>query len=115
MISACDSLTEQEKSYLKKVEEFCHAEVVPHCEQWEKDEQLPLDIFTKAGKIGLTGLTAPTDLGGLALSYTAYVLVIREIARHHAALAMDMAAHNSLCLGHILHFGSDTQKKKYIP
>ena len=107
--------TPRERVILQQVADFCRAEVDPLCEQWEREEQLPRAIFTKAGKLGLMGLMAPPELGGLGVSFTAYTQIIVELAQHCAALALDIATHNSLCLGHILTFGSEAQKRTCVP
>jgi hypothetical protein len=108
-------LNERERALLKRVADFCRDEVLPHCEQWEKEEHLPRGIFTKAGQLGLLGITAPQALGGQGMSQVAYASIIKELAQHHGALALNIAAHNALCVGHILSAGSDAQKQGYLP
>ena len=108
-------LTEADRQYLARVEEFCREKVDPHCAAWDDDENLPREIFTEAGKLGLLGMTAPADLGGRAMSFIAYAHAIAALGSHCAALAMDIAAHNALSLGHILTFGSESQRKRYVP
>jgi alkylation response protein AidB-like acyl-CoA dehydrogenase len=73
------------------------------------------ELFTEAGRLGLLGMTAPADLGGRAMSFVAYIHTIMALGRHCAALALDIAAHNALSVGHILTFGSDGQKRRYVP
>jgi len=109
------SLNERERALLNRVAEFCRTEVRPNCERWEQEEDLPREIFSQAGQLGLLGITTPIELGGQGLSTVAYALIIEEIARHHGALALDIAAHNALCVGHILRAGSDAQKRSAIP
>ena len=75
-----EQLSPAEKSFLRKVEDFAATEVAPHGEAWEKQEQLPRDIFTKAGRLGLLGMTAPRRLGGRGFGYVTYALAVREIA-----------------------------------
>ena len=108
-------LNERESAFLSQAAEFCHTHVTPACEQWEKEEFLPREIFTQAGSAGLMGMTLSPELGGQGLSFVAYVQVIIELAQHYAALALDIATHNSLCIGHILTFGSKAQKQRYLP
>jgi len=110
-----DNLTDKERTFLRRAADFCRTEVLPHCEQWEKEENLPREVFTKAGQLGFLGMTVPSRFGGQGLSYVAYVLIIKEIAQHHGALALDIAAHNALCVGHILSAGSDAQRQTYLP
>lgn len=104
-----DMLDSREQAFLEEVAAFCKTEVAPYCEAWEKAEQFPREIFTKAARIGLMGATAPEQFGGKGLRLVAHVLAMREVARHFGALGIDLAAHNSLCLGHILGFCSDEQ------
>ena len=108
-------LTDADRQYLGRIEEFCRGRVDPHCAAWDEDENLPREIFSEAGKLGLLGMTAPADLGGRAMSFVAYARVIAGVGAHCAALAMDIAAHNALSLGHILTFGSESQRKRYVP
>lgn len=108
-------LTDADRQYLRRVEEFCREKVDPHCAKWDDEENLPREVFTDAGRLGLLGMTAPANLGGRAMSFVAYVHVIMALGRHCAALGLDIAAHNALALGHILTFGSDSQRNRYIP
>jgi len=109
------SLNEREQALLDRVREFCATDVLPNCEKWEQDEDLPRDIFSKAGRLGLMGINTPVDLGGQGLTVLASAWIVREIGQHHAALALDIAAHNALCVGHILQAGSDAQKRRVFP
>jgi len=108
-------LNPREQDVFKQVVEFCQKEVAPYCEQWEKDENLPREIFTKAGKLGLMGMNTAPALGGLGLRYVASALIVQEMAKYYAALALDIAAHNALSVGHIVAFGSEEQKKRVVP
>jgi alkylation response protein AidB-like acyl-CoA dehydrogenase len=108
-------LTEADLQYLRRVEEFCREKVDPHCASWDDQENLPREVFTDAGRLGLLGMTAPADLGGRAMSFVAYARVLMTLGGHSAALAMDIAAHNALSLGHVLRFGSDSQRRRFVP
>jgi len=110
-----DYLQPAELDYLKKSTAFCHAEIAPYAAAWEEQEELPRDLFTKAGKAGLMGMLAPKAVGGQELSMLCFCLVIEEISRHCGAFAMNMAAHNALCVGHPLGYASDELKKKMFP
>jgi alkylation response protein AidB-like acyl-CoA dehydrogenase len=89
-------LSNEECSFLDLVAEFARNEVMPHADQWDHDENLPREIFTKAGKIGLMGMVAPKEYGGRGMSYVAAALVIKELGKAYVALSMDIAAHNAL-------------------
>ncbi len=108
-------LDDQQRTFLDNVAKFCQEEVAPHADQWDHDEKLPREIFTKAGKIGLMGMVAPKEYGGRGLSYVVAALAIKEMAKHFAALSMDIAAHNALAVGQINQFGTEEQKRAYLP
>jgi alkylation response protein AidB-like acyl-CoA dehydrogenase len=110
-----DHISRAEAAFLARVNEFVRSAVAPHAETWERAEELPRKIFTAAGKVGLMGVTVPRKWGGQGLGYVAYALAIREIARHQAALAIDIAAHNALSVGQILGHGTPAQLKRVFP
>lgn len=105
-------LSPAELTFLKKVAAFAETEIAPHANEWENNEELPRAAFMKAGKLGLLGVTAPRSLGGLGFGYAAYALAIRELAKHQAAFAIDLAAHNALGSGHLIAAGSPAQLKR---
>lgn len=82
---------------------------------WDEDQKFPLHIFKEMGKLGLMGVVVPEQYGGAGLSYTEYVHIIIEISKVCGSIGLSVAAHNSLCTGHILAFGNEEQKKKYLP
>lgn len=108
-------LDDESRAFLASVEEFNRTEVAPFADRWDHDEQLPREIFTKAGKIGLMGMVAPKEYGGRGLSYVTAALAVKELGKAYASLAMDIAAHNALAVGQINMFGTDEQKRAYIP
>lgn len=110
-----DYLQPNELAFLKKAAEFCRTEIAPHTTVWEEQEELPRELFAKAGKAGLMGMLAPKAAGGQGLSMLCFCLVIEEIARHCGAFAMNMAAHNALCVGHPLGFASEELKRRIFP
>src|SRR6267143_1830921 len=109
-----EPLDERERAFLSQVAGFCRTHIDPACEQGEKEENLTREVFTQAGNVGLMGMLVSPGLGGQGLSFVAYVHVIIELAQHYAALALDIATHNSLCIGHILVFGSEAQKRRCL-
>jgi alkylation response protein AidB-like acyl-CoA dehydrogenase len=108
-------LDDNSRAFLNQVEQFAQTEVAPYADQWDHDEKLPREIFTKAGKLGLMGMVAPKKYGGRGLTYVTAAFAIKQLAKHYAALAMDIAAHNALAVGQINDFGSDEQKNAYLP
>jgi alkylation response protein AidB-like acyl-CoA dehydrogenase len=110
-----DQINTVEAGFLESVATFGATEVAPEADRWEREEELPRTIFTRAGQLGLMGMLAPPRQGGRGLSYVAYALAIREIARYQAALAIDLAAHNALSVGHILSQGTPAQLARVFP
>ncbi len=108
-------LTEEQQQVKRSVREFAEAEIKPHVMEWDESQQLPREIFTKMGEMGLTGVIFPEEYGGAGMGYVEYATVIEEIARVDGSIGLSMAAHNSLCTNHIFQYGSEEQRKKYVP
>jgi alkylation response protein AidB-like acyl-CoA dehydrogenase len=83
--------------------------------QWDEQQEFPHELFKELGRLGMMGVVVPEAYGGSGLSYTEYVTIIVEIAKVCGGIGLSLAAHNSLCTGHILSFGSEEQKQKYLP
>lgn len=107
-----DELTQQVASTAR---DFALQYIKPHVMEWDESQQFPQHIFKELGKLGLMGIMVPEEYGGSGLSYIEYVTVIQEIARVCGSIGLSLAAHNSLCTGHILAFGNEEQKRKYLP
>src|SRR2546422_800499 len=107
-------LTEEQKQIRKTVREFAEKEIRPHVMEWDEAQQFPSEIISKLGQMGLMGVTFPTEYGGAGLGYVEYVGVIEELARVDGSVAIILAAHTSLCSGHIYLAGSEEQKRKYL-
>ena len=95
--------------------DFAHQYIKPHLMEWDESQEFPLHIFKEMGKLGLMGVLVPEEYGGTGLGYFEYSVAIQEIAKVCGSIGLSLAAHNSLCTGHILTFGSEEQKKKYLP
>ena len=108
------ALTPAEANFLGKVEEFVAREVAPFTRDWEDATAFPDDIWLKLGAAGLLDLAVPKELGGPGWSCRVYVDCIRLLATGDPALAMNVAAVNGLCLGHLVHFSTDEQRAKYL-
>jgi alkylation response protein AidB-like acyl-CoA dehydrogenase len=89
--------------------------IYPKMMEWDESQEFPVEVFKKLGDLGLMGVLVPTEYGGSGFSYTEYVTAITELGSICGSIALSMAAHNSLCTGHILQFGNEEQKKKYLP
>jgi alkylation response protein AidB-like acyl-CoA dehydrogenase len=109
---ATDELTQQVG---RTARDFANQYIRPHVMEWDESQCFPHAVFTELGRLGLMGVVVPEEYGGSGLSYTEYVTVIQEIAKVCGSIGLSLAAHNSLCTGHILAFGNETQKKKYLP
>jgi alkylation response protein AidB-like acyl-CoA dehydrogenase len=108
------SLTEEQQLLKKTVREFAEAEIGPHAREWDEKQEFPREVFTKLGELGLMGAVWPEEYGGSGMSTLDYAIVMEELSRVDAGVALSVAAHNSLCSGHIFLAGSEEQKKKYL-
>ncbi len=97
------------------VRDFADKNIRPHLMEWDESQEFPIHIFKKLGELGLMGVLVPQEYGGSGFSYLEYVTVVSEIAKVCGSIGLSVAAHNSLCTGHILQFGNEDQKKKYLP
>jgi alkylation response protein AidB-like acyl-CoA dehydrogenase len=95
--------------------DFAQQQIRPHLMEWDESQEFPLHIFKEMGKLGLMGVLVPEAYGGSGLGYYEYNAIIQEIAKVCGSVGLSLAAHNSLCTGHILAFGNEEQKKKYLP
>jgi alkylation response protein AidB-like acyl-CoA dehydrogenase len=95
--------------------DFARQHILPHVMEWDEKQEFPRGLFTELGKLGMMGVVVPEAYGGSGLSYIEYVTIIQEIARVCGSIGLSVAAHNSLCTGHILAFGNEEQKRKYLP
>jgi alkylation response protein AidB-like acyl-CoA dehydrogenase len=108
-------LNDSQRKLQAVVRDFCVREVKPHATAWDRDERFPREVVEKLGELGLLGMAVPEDLGGAALDTCSIALVIEEIARWDGSLALTVASHNGLGTSHILRFGNDAQRKRFIP
>ncbi|HMT29460.1 MAG TPA: acyl-CoA dehydrogenase family protein [Bacteroidia bacterium] len=106
---------ENQKLIAQTVRDFADKHIRPKMMEWDESQVFPVEVFKKMGELGLMGVLIPTQYGGAGLSYFEYVTAIVEVARVCGSIGLSMAAHNSLCSGHIMQFGNESQKKKYLP
>jgi alkylation response protein AidB-like acyl-CoA dehydrogenase len=97
------------------IREFGEKHIRPNIMEWDESQHFPVELFKKMGEMGFMGVLVPEEYGGAGLGYFEYVTVIDEISKIDPSIGLSVAAHNSLCTGHILQFGSEEQKKKYLP
>ncbi len=95
--------------------DFANQHIRPHVMEWDETQEFPVQLFKEMGKLGLMGVLVPEEYGGAGLSYYEYKTVIEEIGKVCGSIGLSVAAHNSLCTGHIMTFGNDEQKKRYLP
>jgi alkylation response protein AidB-like acyl-CoA dehydrogenase len=97
------------------VRDFCEKEIRPKFMEWDESQEFPIEVFKKLGELGLMGVLVPTEYGGSGFGYFEYITVVSEIAKVCGSIGLSVAAHNSLCTGHILTFGNEEQKRKWLP
>ena len=106
---------ENQKMIADMVQQFGKQYITPYVREWDDNQIFPVEVFKKLGELGLMGVLVPTEYGGSGFSYTEYVTAIQELSILDPSVGLSMAAHNSLCTGHILQFGNEDQKKKWLP
>ena len=107
--------SEDQKLIAQTVADFCKREICPNIMEWDESQYFPVNLFKQLGELGMLGVLVPNKYGGSGLGYNEYVTVISEIAKICGSIALSVAAHNSLCVGHILKFGNEEQKMKWLP
>jgi len=109
------SPSENQAMIAQMVRDFAEKEVRPYLMEWDESQHFPVETFKKMGELGLMGVLVPEAYGGAGLGYEEYVTAIVELAKVCGSVGLSMAAHNSLCTGHIMMFGNEDQKQKYLP
>ncbi|CAN5482262.1 acyl-CoA dehydrogenase AcdA [soil metagenome] len=109
------SQTENQKLIAESIRKFGDQHIRPKMMEWDEAQIFPVELFKKLGELGFMGVLIPTEYGGSGLGYFEYVTVVSEISRICGSIGLSVAAHNSLCSGHIMSFGNEEQKKKYLP
>jgi alkylation response protein AidB-like acyl-CoA dehydrogenase len=105
-------LTEQ---VAQTARDFANQHIRPKLMEWDETQEFPVHVFREMGKLGLMGVLVPEEYGGAGLGYHEYNAIIQEVAKVCGSIGLSLAAHNSLCTGHILAFGNEEQKQKYLP
>ncbi len=108
-------LNESQRKLAQMVRDFCVREVKPHAQEWDREERFPREVVAQLGELGILGMTVPEELGGSALDTVSVAAVVEEIARWDGSLALTVASHNGLGTSHLLRFGSDELRQRYIP
>ncbi len=108
-------VSELTKHVAQTAKDFALQHIKPNVMLWDESQEFPIHLFKELGKAGMMGILVPHEYGGAGLDYFEYVVIIQEIAKVCGSIGLSVAAHNSLCTNHILSFGNDEQKKKYLP
>ena len=109
------SVTENLQMIAQMIEDLGEKYIAPYRKEWDDQQQFPADLFRKLGEYGLMGVLVPEAYGGAGMGYHEYVAIVSGLARFDPAIALSVAAHNSLCTGHILAFGNEEQKQRWLP
>ena len=109
------SLTSDQRLMRDSIRDFAQREILPHRLQWDEKQHFPRELFSAMGELGLMGVLVPEQYGGAGLGYYEYKMAIEELAKVCGSIGLSMAAHNSLCTGHILQFGNEEQKQRWLP
>lgn len=107
--------SENQMMIAQMIQDFGELEIRPNIMDWDESQEFPVPLFRKMGELGLMGVLVPEEYGGSGFGYPEYVTAVSEIAKIDGSIGLSVAAHNSLCTGHILQFGNEDQKRKYLP
>ncbi|WP_368045662.1 acyl-CoA dehydrogenase [Mucilaginibacter sp. BT774] len=109
------SVSENQQMVGQMAKDFAEKHIRPHVMEWDEEQRFPRELFNKLGELGMLSVFVPEEYGGSGFGYFEYVTVIQEIAKVCGSIGLSVAAHNSLCTGHILNFGNEEQKQKWLP
>jgi len=107
--------SENQKMIADMIRDFGKKEILPKMMEWDESQEFPIQVFKKLGELGLMGVLVPEEYGGAGFGYPEYVTAIAELSKICGSIGLSMAAHNSLCTGHILQHANEEQKRKYLP
>jgi alkylation response protein AidB-like acyl-CoA dehydrogenase len=109
------SASENQQMVGQMAKDFAEKYIRPHVMEWDEEQHFPRELFNQLGELGMLSVFVPEEYGGSGFGYFEYVTVIQEIARVCGSIGLSVAAHNSLCTGHILNFANEEQKQKWLP
>ncbi|MET2984203.1 acyl-CoA dehydrogenase family protein [Aureibaculum conchae] len=107
--------SEEQKHIAEAAKEFAEKYIRPYIMEWDEAQTFPISLFKKAGEMGFMSVFIPEEYGGSGFGYHEYIAIIEEISKVDPSIGLSVAAHNSLCSGHIYYFGNEAQKKKWLP
>lgn len=108
-------MTETQAMIAASIREFAAFNITPYYMEWDENQHFPVDLFKKLGEMGYMGVLVPEEYGGTGLGYHEYITVVEELSKVDPSIGLSVAAHNSLCTNHILMFGNDEQKQRWLP
>ena len=108
------NLSETQQFIAQTIQEFGAKNIKPYFMDWDENQEFPVAVFKQLGALGLMGVLVPERYGGAGFGYQEYVTAISELSKIDGSIGLSMAAHNSLCTGHILQFGTEEQKQKKV-
>jgi alkylation response protein AidB-like acyl-CoA dehydrogenase len=108
------SLSEEQRAIQEAARHFARQEIDPLVDEMDESQRFPTELFAKIGELGFLGIIFPEELGGAGLGYIEYVLILVELAKVDPAIALSVAAHNSLCSNHIFKFGNEDQRQRWL-
>ncbi len=114
-ITMSDERQETLEMIRQSAKDFAQTKIRPNMMEWDESQHFPVEVFKELGQLGFMGILVPEQYGGAGLGYQEYITVIDEIAQVCGSIGLSVAAHNSLCTGHILQFGTESQKEKWLP
>jgi len=109
------TISDNLKLIRESARDFAETYIRPNVMEWDEEQHFPVDLFRKMGDYGFMGVLVPEKYQGAGLGYQEYITIIEEVAKVCGSIGLSVAAHNSLCTNHILLFGSEEQKEKYLP
>jgi len=107
--------SETQNMIAQSIRDFAEKNIRPYIMEWDEAQTFPVPLFKQLGEMGFMGVLVPEELGGSGLGYHEYITIVEEISKVDPSIGLSVAAHNSLCTNHILTFGNEEQKKKWIP
>ncbi len=107
--------SETQQMVAQAARDFAEQYIRPHIMKWDESQEFPVEVFKKAGELGFMGVLVPEEYGGSGLGYHEYIAIVDEISQVDPSIGLSVAAHNSLCTNHILSFGNEEQKRRWIP
>lgn len=108
-------LSETQQLIANSAKAFAKQHIAPYVSHWDHTQEFPIDLMKQAGEYGFLGVLVPEQYGGSGLGYHEYVAIVEEISKVDPSIGLSIAAHNSLCTNHILSFGSEEQKNRWLP